>query len=458
MAIGAPAGYTRVTIAAPECRMDLALPHVATVGELLPQLLRLTGAATGTRGDCWLLGRLGETPLDTGCSVADLDLYDGEILYLTRLREQPPAPVIDDVVDGIGRAASERPGHWRPRYARPVGLALGAGLLSAGAALATAVGGGLAAATAGGLAVLLLVLAGSLSRAAAEPRAGAAFAAAATAFAAAAGFATIRPAGGLGHTGAVQLVLAAAAAVTVAAAGSLAVGSHGPLFAGIAVSATFSGLAGLGALLTGATAPRVAAITIVLTVIAAPFTPTLSLRLAGVTLPTVPGDPRELRDASATDPDTSIPRRTLQADHYLTALLTAGATVLSGCAAVLAFSGGWAARLLCLAIALALPLRARLHPVLAQRLALILGGALSGAFLLAALALQHHGATTLLPIVVLAAAGLSTTVAGLVVPGRRTSPYWGRLLDWLEIACLVGIIPLTAAILGLYSYAHGLAG
>jgi type VII secretion integral membrane protein EccD len=453
MATGVLAGYTRVTIAAPECRVDLALPHVATVGEVLPQLLRLTGVASnGKPNGGWLLSRLGERPLDTGRSVLDLGLHDGELLYLNPRRAQPPAPVFDDVVDAIGGTAAARPGRWREAHTRRTGLAVGAGLLVASAAIAALAGGVRAVAVAAGLAVLLLALAGGLARAAGTHRPGAVLAGVAVAFAAAAGFAAVPPAGGLGHAGAVQLVLAAAGAVTAAALGSVAVGAHGPWFAGLAVAAGLGGLAGVGALVWHASAAQAAAVTAVAIVVATPFTPTLSLRLAGVSLPTVPGDPGELRRASATDPDPALPDRTRAADRYLGALLAGGAAALVGAAALLAASGGWAARLLCLALALALPLRSRAHPVLFHRLVLIVAGAAIGVLLLASVT------TVVLSAGLLAAAGLVAVVAGLVVPGRRTSPYWGRLLDWLEIACLVAVIPLAVAVLGLYAYAHGLGG
>ena len=56
----------RVTVAGPERRVDLAIPATATVGELLPVVVRHT-AGPDAADRAWVLQRLG----GAGCSRAD---------------------------------------------------------------------------------------------------------------------------------------------------------------------------------------------------------------------------------------------------------------------------------------------------------------------------------------------------------------------------------------------------
>ncbi|WP_279582208.1 hypothetical protein [Fodinicola feengrottensis] len=49
-------------------------------------------------------------------------------------------------------------------------------------------------------------------------------------------------------------------------------------------------------------------------------------------------------------------------------------------------------------------------------------------------------------------------LSGLVIPGRRFSPFWGRALDIIEVLLVVAIVPLAIGVLGLYSYVRGLTG
>ena len=59
------ASARRVTVVTPHARVDVALPVQSTLAELVPQLVRLSGAAGQASRDNpgWVLSRLGDAPL-----------------------------------------------------------------------------------------------------------------------------------------------------------------------------------------------------------------------------------------------------------------------------------------------------------------------------------------------------------------------------------------------------------
>lgn len=447
-------GFTKATVATDRARVDLALPHAASLGELLPELLRLTGAAPAAATRGWALSRFGGRQLDLTASIADLDLHDGELIYLAPrpLRRHPP--VFDDATDAIGEAASGPTAAWTARAGRLAGLLLGSALLAAAAAAEALIGGTTPAVAGFAAATALLALGAVLSRAFSDAAAGALLGALGAVHAAAAGYAVLSPHGDR----AACLVLAGAVAAAAGAVAVLAVGDFGYVFSAVIAAAAAAMIAGL-CVLGHVPATTVAGFAVVAVVLLAPLAPVASLRLAGVPLPTVPGSVAELR-AQAEDPvDDSILKRTRAGANYLSALVITGTAIATTAGVVLAAHQGVYGRLLCLAVALAMALRARLHQVPAQRTALLLGGTGSFAALAALSAAAAHGqARAALAIAALAAAGAVALTAGLVVPGRRSSPYWGRALDLAEVLALTAIVPLAVGTAHWYGYFHGLAG
>jgi type VII secretion integral membrane protein EccD len=457
MAAGARGGFTKATVATDSARVDLALPHAASLGELLPELLRLTGAAPASAARGWELSRLGQPPLDCEAPVADLGLFDGELIYLAPRALHPRRAVFDDVADAIGEAAAERAGNWTQGYTRTTGLVLGAALLLAAAAVIPLVGGGVATACGFSAAAVLTGLAAIASRAFGDAAAGAALAALAAAFASASGYAVLGPHG----DGAARMVMAAAVGAAVAALGLVVTGDYGYVFTGLILVGAVGVAAGLGSLLWHAAPASIAAFTVAGVVLLAPLGPLASLRLAGVALPTVPGTVAELRAEAGTDVDgETVVARARRANDYHSALVISAVTAVVAATAVIAARHDVYGRALCLCAALALCLRARLYTVAAQRLALLLGGSTAFAVLVSVVAAGEHtpAGRAAVALGALGAAGAAAFVSGLVVPGRHTAPYWGRALDWLETLALTAIVPLAVAVPGWYAYFHGLAG
>ncbi|MBO0869493.1 MAG: type VII secretion integral membrane protein EccD, partial [Micromonosporaceae bacterium] len=172
----ATSGLSRVTVVAPRMRVDLALPSDVPFADLLPTLLGHAGADLGddpAARDGWTLSRLGGAPLDSSYSPAQLDVRDGELLYLRPRGDEAPAAVFDDVVDAVATAARQRAGAWEGSTTRAFGLTLGALALLGGAVAVLLAGPPQLPGALIGLAfgAALLVVAVVLARAVGDPRA-----------------------------------------------------------------------------------------------------------------------------------------------------------------------------------------------------------------------------------------------------------------------------------------------
>src|SRR6185312_14047593 len=139
-------------------------------------------------------------------------------------------------------------------------------------------------------------------------------------------------------------------------------------------------------------------------------------------------------------------------------LLGVGAVALV-CVTLLALDGGIAAPVLAGTVAVLVLLRARSLYRYRQRAPLLVVGVLAALATVAVLAVAHGRAT--LPVVVLAGllpAALVTAAAGLRYARRRPGPQLGRLADWSESLLGVAVVPLVAAVTGLFAFVRGLGG
>lgn len=89
-------GFCRVTIVAPDSRIDVALPDDVPVADVYPEILRLSRqtAAEGAPVGYHLVRRDG-TVLDSSRSFAAQRILDGELLTLRPFSESLPPAVID---------------------------------------------------------------------------------------------------------------------------------------------------------------------------------------------------------------------------------------------------------------------------------------------------------------------------------------------------------------------------
>src|ERR671920_214840 len=127
-------GLARVTISAPQRRVDVALPeHVALV-EVLPEVLRHAGeglADDGERHGGWLLRRTDGAALTTAQGLFPQGVRDGEVLHLVPARGYRPKLEYDNVVGTIPDGAL-RGAVWTPQSPRTATLLAVASLLALG--------------------------------------------------------------------------------------------------------------------------------------------------------------------------------------------------------------------------------------------------------------------------------------------------------------------------------------
>lgn len=434
----------RVTVVAPRARLDVALPLECTVGELIPQLVRLAGAQPQPPGDSpgWGLARVGEHPLAPGLTVTAAAVADGEVLHL-RPRARYEAPLLfDDVVDAIASAAETRRGAWRPRVGRRLAIAV-AMVLFLGCTLLvlTALSGSPAAPiTTGVVAVALLLLGGALARARGDADAGAACAGVGVVAALLAGLVALD-----------SLPVGLGAATLAAALAAVLVGHR---FAAFVAAATATGLGALGSavvVLFDVAPVDVAAVGAVVVTALGAMAPMISLRLARLPLPRVPADMEQFRADERPALGADVLDQTSAAAEMLTGLVSAlGAVVAGGCLVLLGSDSVWA-QVLAGLLGLAWVLRSRSYAGAMQRVAPVVAGLVVLAGLVLRLA-SDADTNRLLAfaagMVVLAAACL--WYAERVVRGEH-SPSRARWLDVLEYLVLIALLPVAGAIVGVYS-------
>lgn len=455
----------RITVVGPHQRVDLALPGYVPFAELFPAVAKYAGLDTVAGQEAaggWVLQRLGQAPFSMDATPLQAGLRDGELIYLNPRSAQLPELAFDDVADVIATGIASRPDRWGPADARRVTLGAGAMALVAGAA-ALALSGPpwiMPALAAGALAVLLLAGAAAASRAAGDAGAAVVLGWTAIPYAFLAGLLGPARSSSLAHLGALQLVAGLAAALLAATVAAVVIAEGIAGFFG-AVGAAGAGAAGaavdysLGHMGVAGVAAVTAAVALALT----PLIPAAAFRLAGLTLPPVPRDADELRRDTLTVQGGKVLERTVAADRVVTGAVSGIGMIAGAAEAALAFSHGWLPGLMCAALGCALLLRARVFRGRSQRLWLQVpgyGGLVMLAMAISLSAPQLKIVITILPM--LAAAAAVLILAGMWLPGHRSSPFWGRAAEIVDMTLVISLIPLALAVTGLFSYIRGLSG
>jgi type VII secretion integral membrane protein EccD len=466
-------GLARVTISAPQRRVDVALPEHVPLAELLPEVLRHAGeglADDGERHGGWLLRRTDGAVLTTAQGLFPQGVRDGEVLHLVPAREEWPELEYDDVVEAIAEGARRRGAVWTPDSTRTATLLAGAVLLAFGLVAVLAAGPAWTGAAYVGLgAGLLLALCGvTASRAYGDARAGAALGGCAMPYAFAGGAVPVATGAGdrvgvfgpLPWLGGPELLSGSVALLLVAVLGGVGVAAGLRVFAAGATVGVLGALTALTGLLT--TATGAAAILLSLLVCGIGALPLLAVRFGKMPTPpvTLPagGDADDFTSAPVTGPDAARDRpdratvfAAVSRTEELLAGMLLGHAVLSAAAfVVLATADGLAARILTAVSAAALLLRSRLFVTLRQRVPLICAG-LAGVAVLGVDLLTGADAELLLAV---SAAGLllalATVAAGATYSRKPPSPYLGRAADLLDTLVVVSVIPVACAVVGLY--------
>jgi type VII secretion integral membrane protein EccD len=466
-------GLARVTISAPNRRVDVALPEHVPLAELLPEVLRHAGeglADDGEKHGGWVLRRTDGVALATSQGLFPQGVRDGEVLHLVPAHNDWPELEYDDVVEAIAEGARRRGSAWTPASTRTATLAAAGVLLGLGliAILLAGPSWDGAAAVGLGVAIVLAVAGVTASRAYNDGRAGAALGAYAMPYAFAGGAALVASADRVGALpflpwiGDSELLAGSVALLIVAALGGVGVASSLRLFTAGVVTGLFGAVAALVSIFT--TAAGAAAVLISVLVCGIGALPLLAIRFGKmptppVTLPTGSDAAAGFTGASAAGtldaarerPDRETVFAAVSRTEELLAGMLLGHTVLAtGAFLVLAASGSLSSRILIAVSAAALLLRSRLFVTLRQRVPLVAGG-LIGVFALGVDLMRSADPTTLLVLSVgVLLLAIVTVVAGATYSTRPPSPYMGRAADIFDTLVVVSVIPVACAVVGLY--------
>jgi type VII secretion integral membrane protein EccD len=455
-------GLTRVTISAPQRRVDVALPDGVPVVELLPELLEHAGegmADNGERHGGWLLRRGDGTALSPGTALTTQGVRDGAVLHLVPARAEWPELEYDDVVEAIAAGARRYGFGWNDRATRITALVVAGVALAAGlwAVLRSGPQWTVPALAALGVAAVLLLAGVVFSRAYGDVVAGAALSAYAMPYAFVGGLLLLAGSAPLSQIRPWHLLDGAVALLVTALVGGVAAAYGLRLFVAGATAAMLGSLAGLLGLFTTTTGAAAAALTLLVTGIAA--VPLLAIRFGKLPMPIVmlPTDTASAGRSLAPQPERArVFASVARADEMLTGMLLGIAVVALVSSAILVRPAGIAGRLLVAVAAAAFLLRARLFVTVRHRVPLLAAGAGSYGLLALALLGGRPSTANLAVVAGLALAALLVAVAGARYAGRAPSPYLGRAADLLDALCVVSVVPVACAVLDLYRMATGL--
>ncbi|WP_030841852.1 type VII secretion integral membrane protein EccD [Streptomyces hygroscopicus] len=482
MSTSATTGFCRVTVVAPDSRIDVALPEDIPVADVYPEILRLTGQTqpTGAPTGYHLVRRDG-TVLDGSRSLLAQQVLDGELMALRPFAESLPPAVYDDVSDAIASAVTRDRTLWNDRFLRAAGL-LGGSLLLILMGFVLWFADpvehdmhGLPGVIAAAVGVLLTALAGVRARVYEDRASAIALGLAALPHLMIAGSGVLALDAGEG-VGRLQFLLGCVAVLIGSVVLVVVMPSGDAPFVAAVFAASVGTLATFCEILTDSGATETAAVCAVVAIGAIAFLPGLSARVAR--LPIGYAAPRSSADDLDAEVDAEpldihrIAAQTRRGHEMLLGMVGGCSAVVVGAAAVLGFSDGVWAQLLALAAGLAMLLRARLFRYTAQVAAVLGAGLLALALLVLGLSLNPPAdairelltendrgpldiRTIWLAAAVTVGAGLIIAVA-LIIPKKGLSPFWGRLSDLAESAFLLSLVPLCLAVLDVYSSARSL--
>lgn len=448
--------FSRVTVVAPRTRIDVALPAGVAVADLLPMLLEMAKETTpdgGARHGGWCLAKLGDVPLDPSRTLASLGVVDGELLQLRRRTENPPPALYDDVVDAIAESSPDSYRPWTKQTANRIGYLAGALALIVAAITVLMTGplfGGSqvgAAVTAGASAIAAVALGAVIARGYQQETAGVLIAAAGGLPMAFISGLYIVP----GSTGRASLLLASALVLIVASAAIMLIGAGVTTFVAAGTAAMIGVVAFAIGTLIAHPAEGIAAGTAAVSLAGLSMLPRLTIQLARLPLPNVPGSAEDLKEDTGFPDYRSIERRAGLAHEYMTGMII-GCGVAGAIAAIIIAGKGdvWSVSM-AIAATLVLLLRARTYANGSQAIALLATGMLAAAGIMTGWLLGSNTVDRLLwvfgSLVLLAAAAL---VLGVIFPEQRFSPPLRRTVEIIEAICIAVLLPLALAVMNLY--------
>jgi type VII secretion integral membrane protein EccD len=441
---------------------DVALPADVPLVDVLPVILPQFGAdwvEQGADHEGWVVQRVGQEPLDEDRTATELNLVDGETVYLRPRADQLTAIDFDDLVDGVGEQVRDHPWAWTPGRTRWM-FRLGAGAaLLLGLFLLPGTGStALQALLTGCFAVVLLIGSVLVARGAANPRAATILAGAGVCYAAVGGWllmVTLNPVA----TPMMLLTGSVVAALVALAVGLMAVPASAYLFAGAVLFFGVLALTGVIGSVSPATAPEAAAIGMTLSLVIGVFVPSAAFRLSGLMLPMLPTAADELsQDIEPVAHDMVVDRGTATVGYSIALHIGLGLAQCLLLPMLVVEGYGWS-MWLSVVMAFLLFLRSRHPDGTAQRWAVLAPASVAVVANIVHIGAEHTDLNRVLFVFLpVFAVAVLLLLAGQRLPGRRLRPYWGRMVEILELITAIAVIPILLQVLGVYTMMRGLAG
>jgi type VII secretion integral membrane protein EccD len=451
--------FSRVTVVAPHTRIDVALPSDVAVADLLPMVLKMAGEATpdgGSRHGGWCLAKLGEAAIDADRTLSSLGVVDGDLLQLRRRSENPPPPLFDDVVEAVAASAPDSYRPWTEHTARTLGQVAGGLALLAGAVALLLAGPGVGVALLAGPAALAALAVGAvITRIYREVTTGVLVAAASPALGLISGLylvptqvRAIHPILGLG---AENLLLGCTLALVLAIASIVVLGRGITTFVAIATASALGSLTALaGTLIANSSVAGLAAGLTAVALGAISVLPRMTIQLARLPLPHIPGTAEELQEDTGFPDYAEIERQAGRAHEFMTGMII-GAGGVAAIGAVVAATAGPFGVALGMVVAAVLLLRARSYANGSQAIALLINGMATVAGLLITwMATTDQVAWLLLVFGSLLVLATLALILGVVFPRRRFSPVMRRSVDVAEAVLIASVFPLALGVMDLY--------
>jgi type VII secretion integral membrane protein EccD len=188
----------------------------------------------------------------------------------------------------------------------------------------------------------------------------------------------------------------------------------------------------------------------------APAFNAIAIWLARLPIPSLPRSPTDLLRDAPQPSRQSVYAAVARADGLLTGMLIGTSAVAAVGDVMLIRSDGTAARWLVVVAGAAYWLRARPYVIIRQRLPLLGAGLVAGLALLLGPLMSDPDKRLSVAGPLLVGIGAMTVVLGLAYSQRTPGPYLRRYVELIELVLVLAVLPVAAAVLGLYGRLHAL--
>jgi type VII secretion integral membrane protein EccD len=457
-------GLARLTIAASRRRIDLVVPDQVPLAALMPTLLNYVGESLAERSadaaGGWTVRRADGSALRYDATLAAQQVRDGEVLYMVPRDDDWPEPEYDDIALAVADSSRKLGPRWHGGNTRLWALLATTAALAVGLAVLLTSGPNwlLPSLAALGVAGLGLATGTVLSRALGDSAAGAVVAANGLPYAFLGGLLLLAGREDLRDLGAPHLLVGSTFLLLVALVAVVSVADGLWVFVGgifVALAGLLAGVFGLAS----ASAAGAAAIVACVAIATIPMSGALSVRMGKLPMPHLPQTPHDLLKEPPQPAFADIHTAVMRTGELFAGLLLGVAVTLIACDVVLVGHGGVAAPLFVAVVSALCLIRARVLPLPRQRVPVLVSGVVGATLLIVGFALGVPASIrpAVLYLGVLPAA-LVAVAAGITYSRRRPSPQMGRIADILDILLTLSLVPVAAAVLGLYGVVRALAG